>query len=72
VAKELECTQAQLALAWCLKYPHVSTVITGASNPDQVRENMKALGVAERLTPPVMETIETVLGNKPAPPADLR
>jgi voltage-dependent potassium channel beta subunit len=72
VARELECTQAQLALAWCLKSQHVSTVITGASRPDQVLENMKALEIAERLTPETMERIEGILGNKPAPPADMR
>ena len=43
VAAELGCTLAQLSLAWCLKNPHVSTVITGASRAEQVHENMKAL-----------------------------
>jgi aryl-alcohol dehydrogenase-like predicted oxidoreductase len=41
VAKELDCTTAALALAWCLKNPHVSTVITGASKPEQVTQNVK-------------------------------
>ena len=72
IAKELECTLAQLALAWCLKNPHVSTVITGASKPAQVVENMQALDVAEKLTPTVMETIEAVLDNQPEPDADWR
>ena len=40
IAADLGCTLAQLALAWCLKNPHVSTVITGASRPSQVVENM--------------------------------
>ncbi|MBU6438476.1 MAG: aldo/keto reductase, partial [Betaproteobacteria bacterium] len=40
VAKELGGTMAQLALAWCVKNPHVSTVITGASRKEQVTENM--------------------------------
>ncbi|MCL4504784.1 MAG: aldo/keto reductase [Chloroflexi bacterium] len=65
IAAELGCTIAQMALAWCLKNPHVSTVITGASRPEQVRENMKALDVVEKLTPDVMERIETLLGNRP-------
>jgi aryl-alcohol dehydrogenase-like predicted oxidoreductase len=56
---------AQLALAWCLKNPNVSTVITGASRPEQVRENMKAGEVASWLTPEVMGRIDSVLGNKP-------
>jgi len=72
VAKELECTQAQLALAWCVRNPNVSTVITGASRPEQVNENMKALDVAERLTPAVMERIEGILENRPDPEADYR
>lgn len=37
VAKDLDCTLAQLALAWCAKNPNVSTVITGASKVSQVR-----------------------------------
>ncbi|MEA3335886.1 MAG: aldo/keto reductase [Chloroflexota bacterium] len=65
VADDLGCSQAQLALAWCLKNPNVSTVITGASRPEQVEENMKALDVVEKLTPEVMEQIETILDNKP-------
>ena len=43
VADDLGCSTAQLALAWCLKNPHVSTVITGASKPSQVEQNMQAL-----------------------------
>lgn len=72
VAEELGCTTAQLALAWCLKNPHVSTVITGATKPEQVKENMKALDVADKLTPEVMERIEGILENKPAPLPDAR
>lgn len=65
IADELGCTQAQMALAWCLKNPNVSTVITGASRPGQVRENMKALDVVPLLTDEVMERIEAVLQNRP-------
>jgi voltage-dependent potassium channel beta subunit len=66
VAKELSATMAQLALAWCLKNPHVSSVITGASRKEQVVENMKALEVVPRLTSDVMKTIETILDNTPS------
>jgi voltage-dependent potassium channel beta subunit len=66
IARELDCTPAQLALAWCVKNPHVSTVITGASRVEQVRENMRAAGVVERLTSPVMLRIEQILKNQPA------
>lgn len=67
IADALGCTRAQLGLAWALKNPHVSSVITGASRPEQVRENMKALDVLEKLTPDVMERIEGVLDNRPEP-----
>jgi voltage-dependent potassium channel beta subunit len=66
LAGELGCTTAQLALAWCLKNPHVSTVITGASRAAQVTENMKALEVVPLMTGEVMEKIEEILGNKPS------
>lgn len=65
IAGELGCSTAQLALAWCLKNPNVSTVITGASRVAQVRENMQAMEVVDKLSPEVMEKIETVLQNKP-------
>ncbi|HRQ38398.1 MAG TPA: aldo/keto reductase [Chloroflexota bacterium] len=67
VAEELGTTMARLALAWCIKNPHVSTVITGASKVSQVKENMKALDVVPQLTDEVMAIIETVLDNKPEP-----
>jgi len=72
IADELGCSMAQLALAWCLKNPNVSTVITGASRPEQVIENMKALDVAPKLTDAVMKRIEAILGNTPAPEPDYR
>jgi len=72
LAEELGCSLAQMALAWCLKNPNVSTVITGASRPNQVVENMKALDVVEKLTPEVMARIESVLQNKPEAEADWR
>ena len=56
---------AQLGLAWCLKNPNVSTVITGASRPAQVTENMRALEVVPRLTPDSMARIDAILDNKP-------
>jgi len=65
VARDLGCTLAQLALAWCLKNPNVSTVITGASRPEQVSENMKALEVPPKLDSDILEQVEIILGNKP-------
>ena len=58
VAKDLDCTLAQLALAWCLKNPNVSSVITGASRVSQVEENLQAIDVAPRITAEVMQRIE--------------
>lgn len=49
LAVQLGCSLAQLAIAWCLKNPNVSTVITGASRPAQVQENLGALDVVDRL-----------------------
>ncbi len=72
IAERLGITLAQLAIAWCLKNPHVSSVITGASKPQQVIENMKALDLVEKLTPDVLEQIEAVLQNKPDPIEDYR
>ena len=72
LAEELGCTTAQLALAWCAHNPNVSTVITGASRPSQVEENMKSLQVLEQLTPDVIEKIEEILDNKPELPPDMR
>ena len=57
IAAELDCTLAQLALAWCAANPNVSTVITGASRPSQVVENFAAIDVLPRLTPEVMARI---------------
>jgi voltage-dependent potassium channel beta subunit len=63
VAAELGCTLAQLALAWCLKNPRVSTVITGATRVAQVKENMQALDVVGRLTPEVLARIDAIVGS---------
>lgn len=57
IARELGATRSQVALAWCLKNPNVSTVITGATRPEQVHENMKALDVVPQLTDEVMARI---------------
>ncbi len=55
----------RLALAWCLKNPHVSTVITGASRVEQLHDNLEAVEVVGHLTPEVLERIEGLLGNAP-------
>ncbi|KXS14043.1 Aldo/keto reductase [Gonapodya prolifera JEL478] len=65
IAEQVGGTTAQLALAWCLKNPNVSTVITGASRKEQVTENMGALKLVDKLSPDVLEKIEKILSNKP-------
>lgn len=72
VASDLGASTAQLAIAWCLKNPNVSSVITGASKPSQVSENLKSLDFYEKLTPGLMDRIETILQNKPEPISDYR
>lgn len=64
IAQELNCTLSQLSIAWCLKNPFVSTVITGATRVEQVNENMKASQVAPKLTPEVLERIEKIFGTQ--------
>lgn len=60
IAAELGTTLPRLSLAWCLKNPHVSTVILGASKIEQLQENLGALEVVDRLTPAVMARIDKI------------
>ena len=62
IAQELGCTVAQLSLAWCLKNPFVSSVITGASRVSQLQENMKAGEIAPKLTDEILGQIEKIFG----------
>jgi voltage-dependent potassium channel beta subunit len=50
IAEELGCTASQLALAWCLRNKNVSSIITGASRPEQLKENMLALDIVAKLS----------------------
>ena len=63
VAAELDCSIGQLAIAWVLKNPRVSTVITGASRIEQIVENMQAADIATRLTPEIKQRIEDIVGD---------
>jgi voltage-dependent potassium channel beta subunit len=62
IAEQLGSTLAQLAIAWVLKNPNVSTVITGASRAEQIRENMKAADFVKSLTPEVLARIDSIFG----------
>jgi voltage-dependent potassium channel beta subunit len=68
VARELGIPLAQMAIAWCLNNPHVSTVILGASNARQLAQNLASLDQVPRMTDDVLEKIEAVLGNRPELP----
>ena len=69
VADKLGASASQLALAWAAKNENVSTVILGATKPEQIVDNCNALKVLPKLTKEVMEEIEAILGNKPKGPS---
>ncbi|MBA3661362.1 MAG: aldo/keto reductase [Gammaproteobacteria bacterium] len=61
LAQELNCTLSQLAIAWCLKNPYVSSVITGATKKEQLLENLGAIDVKAQLTPEIIKKINTIV-----------
>ena len=69
LADSMDCKMNQLAIAWCLKNPNVSTVILGASKLWQLEENLDSLKVLPKLTEEIMTQIEDILGNTPKRPA---
>lgn len=69
IARELDMTIPQLALCWCLKNKHVSTVILGASKVKQLEENLESIHRYASLSSDIMSKIESVMNNKPELPA---
>jgi aryl-alcohol dehydrogenase-like predicted oxidoreductase len=67
IAEKLGGNASQLALAWAAMNPNVSTVILGATKVEQIHDNCKAVTLMDKLTPEIMEEIETILDNKPKP-----
>jgi len=65
LAKELDVSMASLSIAWCIKNPHVTTAILGATKKEQLTENLKAIDVMEKLTPEILEKIEHIMRTKP-------
>ncbi len=65
VAKGLGVSMASLSIAWCIKNPHVTTAILGATKKEQLTDNLKAIEVMEKLTPDVLEKIENIIQTKP-------
>lgn len=65
IAEKLGIKLSVLALAWVLKNPNVSSAITGASSVDQIYENVKAVEAYKKLTPEILDEIDSILNNKP-------
>ena len=72
IAKEMDCTQAQLALAWTVANTDVSTAILGASRVGQIESNVKALDVLKKWTPELDKRLEDLLKNEPRGELDWR
>ncbi|MCC6816385.1 MAG: aldo/keto reductase [Saprospiraceae bacterium] len=68
-ASELEVSLAQLAIAWCICNPNVSTAILGASKLEQLKETLSSIEVMDKLSLEVLNKLETILNNKPEHPA---
>ena len=71
IADKLGISVAQLSLAWCLKNENVSTVILGATNTKQLDENLKSIDHKNLLDDSIMDRVEKILKNKPAPEPDM-
>lgn len=67
IAEKLDGNMSQLALAWAVKNPHVSTVILGATKVEQIKDNCKAIAMYNKMDDSHMKEIEEILSNKPAP-----
>jgi len=72
IAKEVGCSQAQLALAWTLASPNVSVCLFGATKISQIEDNVKAVEIYKKLTPEIIQKIDEAMGNAPAPLTDFR
>ncbi|OAV94658.1 hypothetical protein PTTG_06896 [Puccinia triticina 1-1 BBBD Race 1] len=66
---KLGCSVGQLALAWAASNGHVSTVILGATKPEQLKENFGALKIIDKLTPEIKKDIESIMSNAPTHPS---
>ncbi|XP_021055678.1 voltage-gated potassium channel subunit beta-2 isoform X1 [Mus pahari] len=72
IAERLGCTLPQLAIAWCLRNEGVSSVLLGASNAEQLMENIGAIQVLPKLSSSIVHEIDSILGNKPYSKKDYR
>jgi voltage-dependent potassium channel beta subunit len=67
LAHDLGASMPQLAIAWLLRLPELTSVLLGAKNVSQLNENLKAVELKSKLTPDVLACIEEILGNNPCP-----
>jgi len=68
LAQELNISTAALSIAWCIRNPNTTTAILGATNKEQLKENLKALEVLPKLTEEVVNKIEEIVRTKPVLP----
>lgn len=68
LAAKLDISTAALSIAWCIKNPNVSTAILGATKKEQLKDNLSALDALQKLTPDVIEKIESIMKTKPTLP----
>jgi len=65
IANNLGISLAALSIAWCIKNPHVTTAILGATKKEQLIDNLKAMDALALITPEITKTIEEIMQNKP-------
>ena len=70
LASAVGISMTHLSLLWTLRHENVSTVILGASNSEQLKDNLAALNFRERFSPEVEVQVEEILQNKPEPQRD--
>lgn len=68
LARELGISTAQLSIAWCINNSHVTTTILGATNKEQLLENLGALEAKEKLTTDIVQQIDDIVQTKPILP----
>jgi len=72
IAEKLDCSLTNLAIAWVIKNPDVSTCLLGVSKVEQLKENLKAIELMNLITNDVEEEISKILDNTPKPEIDWR
>jgi voltage-dependent potassium channel beta subunit len=68
LSKELDISLAALSIGWCIKNPHVTTAILGATKKEQLLQNLESVAAMEKLSPAIMQRIEDIVQTKPVLP----